>query len=615
MKGYWGKLLRIYLSNYTYCYEDIPNSIMLNYLGGKGFGRKYMLDEIGHDIQPLDPRNKMFIFTGPAAGTYLPTTTRVSLHTLSPLTGVSIDSYCGGSFGIFIKKAGIDGLVIEGASPKPTLLRISENFVEFKDATHIWGMDCYKTEEIVKQEWNNHQARVLTIGPAGENLVSIASIGHDMHRHFGRGGSGAVMGSKKLKAIAINGSMRVDVEYPKDLKDYCKDLSKRIKNHPGTGHIYPVMGTPAGVDLTNTHGVFPSKYWEDGTVEHVNSINFPAIESNTLVKTTQCLGCPVRCAHINEVKDGPYKGISLDGPEFETIYAFGGLCNIKDIREVIKLNDVCDRAGIDTISAGNLVGFMMYGTEKGSIPERYHIKYGDTEASIQLLEDIAHRRRAGEILADGIKKAGNYWNMEDAVIEVKGMEPAGYEPRGLKAMALAYAVSTRGATHLSSTAYAREMKGMARDFELSFADDLNINRYSIINKALLVYNMMNFNTIADCFIYCRFLNRDLLTWEDYSKSYYFLTGIELTQSNLEDIANRITTISKQFNIKRGLTRADDRLPKRCLTEPLGKGNSTGAIITQVELDTMIDHYYDLRGWDIQGYPSEMTLERLGLKNI
>lgn len=611
MSGYWKKILRVNVSDRSYAWEDLDRNIQVQFLGGKGFGRKFLYDEVSPDFDALGPENKLFFFTGPAAGTILPTTTRTSLHTLSPLTGVAVDSYCGGSLGIYVKKAGIDGLIIEGQSSTPITLFITEKGVEFYCAKHLWGKDSYETELQVKKELNQPQSRVMTIGPAGENLVRFASIGHDLHRHFGRGGGGAVMGAKKIKAIAVYGNQRTPVAFSDDLKQYTKDLARRIKEHPGTGKIYPTMGTPVGVDLGNAMGTFPARYWADGSVNHVDSINFNALQKQTLVKNTSCLGCPIRCSHINRINDGPYAGVSLDGPEFETIYAFGGLCGIDDIRDIIKLNDTCDRLGLDTISAGNLIGLAMHTTEHNKLPLQEQIRYGDTEAALQLLSDIAYRQRLGAILADGIREAGRQLKMTEDIIEVKGMEPAGYEPRGLKGMALTYAVSTRGATHLSSTSYARELKGEARDIELPSVDRA-VNRFDTTNRALLVHAMMNFNTIADCFIFCRFLNRDVFGWEDYTNTYEMVTGISCTKDELNQTAERIATISKLYNIKAGLTRQDDRLPQRFLSEPLGKGASSGSLVTPGELSVMIDEYYALRGWDKEGCPTGETLTKLEL---
>ncbi|MBS4032206.1 MAG: aldehyde ferredoxin oxidoreductase family protein [Clostridiales bacterium] len=610
MSGYWNKILRINLSDRTFTWEETDRNVQQKYLGGKGFGRKFIYDEVNPNIDALGPENKLFFFTGPAAGTILPTTTRTSLHTLSPLTGVAVDSYCGGSLGIFLKKAGIDGMVIEGQSSLPITLFITEKGAEFHCAKHLWGKDSYETELQVKKDLKQPQARVLTIGPAGENLVRFASIGHDLHRHFGRGGGGAVMGAKKVKAIAVYGNQRIPVAFVNDLKQYTKDLARRIKEHPGTGKIFPIMGTPVGVDLGNAMGTFPSHYWTDGRVDHVDNINFNALQKHTLVKNAGCLGCPIRCANINHIQDGPYAGVRLDGPEFETIYAFGGLCGINDIRDIIKLNDTCDRLGLDTISAGNLIGLAMHGSKQNKLPLQHQIHYGDTEAALQLLSDIAYRQQLGATLADGIREAGRQLNMTEETIEVKGLDPAGYEPRALKGMALTYAVSTRGATHLSSTVYARELKGVARDIELPSGEP--VNRFDTINRAPLVHAMMNLNTIADCFIFCRFLNRDLLTWEDYTTSYELVTGISRTKDELIQTAERIATISKLFNIKAGLTRQDDRLPQRFLTEPLGKGASSGYLITPEELSAMIDDYYALRDWDKEGCPTKETLAKLEL---
>jgi aldehyde:ferredoxin oxidoreductase len=256
-------------------------------------------------------------------------------------------------------------------------------------AAELWGKEIYETEESLKGRIGD-KARVLSIGPAGERLVRYACTGHDRNRHFGRMGSGAVMGSKNLKAIALVGSGQVELSDPEGLKGYVRDLNRRIKEHPGTGTVYPTAGTTNFVSKANALGVFPSHYWSRGEARHKERIDFDYISANTLVKQTRCHGCTIGCAHINRIKDGPYEGVEIDGPEFETIYVFGGLCDVGDIREVIKLNDVCDRLGVDTMHTGNVLGLLMSATEQGRVPEELRIGFGDTEQDVSFLGGVGH---------------------------------------------------------------------------------------------------------------------------------------------------------------------------------------------------------------------------------
>ena len=601
MKGHRGTILRIDLTHGKVWRENLDPFLINNYIGGKGFGTWLNCHENPPEIDALSPENKLIIVTGPGGGTSIPTSTRSGLFAKAPLNGVMIDSGLGGSFGHFMKKAGYDIIVIEGRSVKPVYIKIIDEHVSIEDASSLWGGDIYETEKLLKIKIGN-KTKILSIGPAGENLIRYACIGHDLHRHFGRMGSGAVMGSKRLKAIALVGTGSVEVHDPEGLKIYLKELNSRIKEHPGTGHVYPLAGTVSFVSRANTLGVFPSHYWHRGEAEHLDRIDFDYISKNTLVRQTRCFGCSIGCAHINKINDGPYAGIEIDGPEFETIYVFGGLCDAGDIRDIIKLNDVCDRLGLDTMHTGNILGLLMDATEQKRIPNKLHIDYGDTERMLLFISKIIERNDEWHIIGEGLKSTADFFSLNDLSIHVKGLEPAGYDPRGLGSMAVTYGIGNRGATHLSSNAYARDISGSARDFEIA-GDNKSLDRFSLDKKSELVFNMINFNAVADCFILCRFLNRDLLTWEDYSKMLYLLTGVQKNKNDFEDIANNIISAGRWYNIKAGLTMKDDLLPERFFSEPNNSKNSGGRTVLKEEYINSIKKYYALRNWNEDGIPN------------
>jgi aldehyde:ferredoxin oxidoreductase len=600
MKGYSGIILRIDLSNGRITREPLQRELINNYIGGKGLGTAIHFRENSPKSDPFSPENRIIIAAGPGTGTPLPTATRIGLFAVSPLSGLGIDSYLGGSFGHFMKKAGYDAIVIEGKSSDPVFLRIVDSDVSIEGAKNMWGKEIHETEDLLKGELGK-SARVLSIGKAGENLVRYACIGNDKYRHFGRMGSGAVMGAKGLKAIAVVGTGEVSVNDPAGLKSYIRDLNRRIRENPSTGIVYPQSGTPSFVKAGNELGVFPSHYWHRGQAEHKERLTFEYMAENTLVKQTRCYGCPIGCAHINRIPDGPYKGIEIDGPEYETIYTFGGLCDVGDIREVIKLNDLCDRLGLDTISTGNVLGLLMDATEKGKIPEKFYIEYGNTARMITFIEHIVQRDGEWYILGEGTRKIAEHLGLQDIAIHVKGLEPAGFDPRGLQSMALTYGVGNRGGSHLTSNAYARDIAGKARDHEIS-GEDKSLERFSLNRKAELVYNMINFNAIADCFILCRFLNRDLLTWDDYSKMLYLLTGIEKTKREMEAIANNIVTLGRRYNIESGLTIQDDIIPDRFFTEQIGRLDSEKSSVSKEEYMQALKEYFRLRNWNEYGIP-------------
>jgi aldehyde:ferredoxin oxidoreductase len=376
-----------------------------------------------------------------------------------------------------------------------------------------------------------------------------------------------------------------------------RDLNRRIKEHPGTGTVYPLAGTVSFVAKANDLHVFPSHYWHRGEAKAADRIDFDYMSRNTLVKQTRCFGCTIGCAHINRVKDGPFAGIEIDGPEYETIYVFGGLCDVEDIRDIIKLNDVCDRLGIDTMHAGNVLGLLMDATEQNRLSDKYRIAFGNTEKMLDFLHRIAQREDDWFILGEGLQKIADRFDLRDLVIHVKGLEPAGYDPRGLQSMAVTFGVGNRGASHLSTNAYARDIAGTARDFEIS-GEDKSVDRLSLNGKAELVYNMSNFNAIADCFILCRFLNRDLLTWEDYSEMLHLLTGMNKDKQDLEEIANNIITLGRWYNVNTGLGSADDYLPDRFYSEK----SQDNVTVSKPEYTEEIRRYYAMRNWDEEGIP-------------
>ena len=609
MKGYGGTILKVNLTKGLVTTEPLETDLAENFIGGKGFGTHLNCSLGTPGTDPLSPQNSMVLVTGPGAGTAVPTATRSGLFARSPLNGLALESYVGGSFGHFMKRAGYDVISIEGVSDRPVYLKIIDGQVSIEEASSLWGRDIYETEDELKGQLGDG-ARILSIGPAGENMVRYACIGHDKNRHFGRLGSGAVMGSKRLKAIALIGTGSVELHDEKGLRTYVKDLNRRIREHPGTGGVYPTAGTVSFVAAANHLGVFPSHYWHRGEADQAERIDFDYIKDHTLVKQTRCYACTIGCAHINRIPDGPFQGIEIDGPEYETIYVFGGLCDVGDIRDIIKLNDCCDRLGLDTMHTGNLLGLLMDAAEQGRLPEQYRIKFGDTGRMLSIIQGIAHGEEDWSSLAGGVRAAAEHFGLEDLAIHVKGLEPAGYDPRGLTAMAVTFGVSNRGATHLSSNAYARDISGQAREFEIA-GEDRNVDRFSLDRKAELVFNMINFNAIADCFILCRFLNRDLLTYDDYSEMLYLLTGMEKRKNDFIQIANRIVTLGRQYNLQEGLSAEEDMLPERFFSEPNESLNSGGRTVDHDAYRREIGKYYKLRGWDKRGIPPErVTLENV-----
>lgn len=582
MKGFFGKLLRINLTTRSHIVEEIPEEIFKTYLGGKGLGSYLLLENVKTGVDPLSEDNKLIFVAGPATGTGMWGSSRYGVYSKSPQTGLYGESTSGGKVAPLMRKTGYDAIILEGAADVPLSLEISDSEVVFRNASHLWGKDTFETEDRVLEEVGVPEAQAIVIGPAGENLVRFACIENNYWRSAGRTGMGAVMGSKKVKAIVFHGQARAEIADPQLLKDLMKSLMAKAKDNLAV-KAYQTYGTTQMVKTMNCAETFPTKYWSEGVYEHWKELSGDTLLAEYQVKPNACPNCFLACGKLTTVTKGKYNALKVEGPEYETIYAFGGLCCISDLAEILHLNDLCDRLGMDTITAGNLAAFTIEAVLRGKVEA--NLGYGDALGVANLLEDIANVRGLGVILSQGIKHAAKVWELEDIAIHVKGLEPPGYDPRVLKGMGLAYATSARGACHLRATFYKAELSGMI---------DSSITE----GKAKMFIDFENRLTLFNSQILCVFY-RDMILWPELSLLVKALTGWDYTQLELEGIANRVVTLTKTFNLREGATREQDTLPKRMFREPLNEGRD---VITVEELDFMLDEYYKLRGWDSQGRP-------------
>lgn len=584
MKGFHNKVLTIDLDSQTFSVEDLSKVPLDKTLGGKGLGSHLLLEGNNPGCDPLSPENQLIIATGPITASPVHGGSRYGVYTKSPQTGFYSEAYSGGAAPEAISRTGYDAIILKGASDAPMALEISEQGVNFHDASELWGLDSYQTEELALKRWGSesrgpNKSGAIVIGPAGEKLIRFAVIENDKWRSAGRTGVGAVMGSKKVKALVFNGSTGRTFADADGLKAFVKESTQRIRETPIFGK-YRKFGTPMLVDLLNDAGAFPTRYWSKGTSEHRNAINATAMQEIMDVKPHACRHCPVACGKLSTVKKGPHAGLTIEGPEYETIYAFGGLCDISSIEEIAYLNDLCDRLGMDTITAGNLCAFAIEASRRGKIEEK--LSYGDASAAAALLEKIAAREGIGEVLAEGIVAASREWDLEDIAIHVKGLEPAGYDPRVLKGVGLGYAVSPRGACHMRATFYKPELFGQ-------------IPKAQIEGKAVLFKDYEDRITLMDCLIACRFY-RDLYMWDEIEQLVELTTGMALGRAGLEVAASHVAGLVRQFNLREGMSLKDESLPPRFFKEPL----ENGAIITPEELKTMRSEYYELSGLDSEG---------------
>ena len=584
MFGFHGKLLRVDLDSETFKEEAIPPEICRRYLGGKGLGSYLLLKNVEEGMDPLLPGNKIIFTVGPATGTVMPGACRHGVYSKSPLTGGYSESYAGGKVAPKIKATGYDAIILEGRAKKPVLVDISDQGVKFYSAVDMWGMDTYKTEDMAIDRAGYPDAQAVVIGPAGENLVRLACIENNYWRSAGRGGLGAVLGSKNVKAVMFSGKKNPGIYDEASLKKFVSDLIKNGKDLPAVKN-YRKYGTPQMVSLLNNVKAFPTRYWSKGVLEGWEKISGEALLKNFDVRPKTCPGCFMACGDLTTVKSGKHAGLTLEGPEYETIYAFGGLCCIDRLEDIIYLNDLCDRLGVDTISAGNLVALAMEARERG-LKSAFPI-YGDAEGAGRLIEEMACRKGHGAVLSDGIVQAAKSLGLEDVAVHVKGMEPPGYDPRVLKGMGLGYATSARGACHLRATFYKPELAGI-------------IPPSQIEGKASLYIEYEDRLTIFNTLIMCAFY-RDMLQWKELQTLIKALTGWDYSAEELRRMANDIVTITRLFNLREGFGKKDDVLPLRLVGQLLPETNSS---IGQAELESMIKDYYSIRGWDTEGNPNK-----------
>ena len=591
MHGYAGRVLRIDLKRNRVEYDTVDEDIAKSFIGGRGLGLRLIfgmgLNVDG--IDPLGPENPLIIATGPLGGTRLPLATRAAAIFKSPLTNRWSYSTVGGTLGAYMKYAGVDAVVITGSSDKPLHIIISDGKVELRDARDLWGLDTVETEHSIKREFRD--SAVLTIGPAGENRVPYACIGHEDWRQFGRTGGGAVMGSKGIKAITfIPTSKTVDVADDKLYQDLVRNLGKQAVMNPGM-IPYRQGGTVRLIDTGNGMGFFPSIYWTKVVMPGWENISWEkTLKPKYFIKNGACLYCPVACHKVVRSSNGGYD------LEYETTMALGGLTGVNDPQKLIDLAELADRLGFDTISLGNTIAFLIYLGEKGIV--KGTPRWGDYDGIRELIINTAYRRGLGELAALGVKAISEKLGVQDLAIHVKGLEPAAYDPRTLKGMILNNAISERGADHLWSSAYAVDIAGQAGG-RFATGED----------KVRAIMDIEERNALYDSMLLCKF-GRVIYTWDVIRDALNAVTGFGYTTDELRETAQRIIVLHRYMN---KTTIDQDRLPPRWLREPV-EYEGKKYVISEEEWSFMVRKYYELRGYDENGRPKPEILVRLGLIN-
>ncbi len=601
--GYIGKVLEIDMGSGRVQTWDLPVEMAEMYLGGKGLGARLLYDRLPAGVDPLSSENMLVFATGPMTGSRVPSSGRFEVCTKSPATGFWLDSNAGGSWGPELKYAGYDALVVTGAADKPQVLLIEDDHVELLEAGELWGLDTLATHKRLKEQYSPEH-KVTCIGPAGERKANTAGILTE-YRSLGRGGCGAVMGSKGLKAIVVRGTGSIEVDDPKlyDLK--IREAINELNNNPDTGGGRREFGTNmvlSAMDITGLHPVHNFQKTEFEGTDTVNEFNI----ARYWKRHRACFGCPIRCSKIAEVDEGPYKGSYTEGPEYEATWAFGAQCGNSVVEAIIEAERLCDEYGLDSISTGNTIGFLMECNQRGLLSQEemggLKLEFGNHEAMIQAVHMMGKGEGPGQLWTQGTKALSRQIKgSEDFAINVKGLELPAYDPRGSTGMALAYATSDRGGCHLRSWPIGDEL----------LAAEGRLDPRSWDQKPALVKAQQDWFCLVNCSGLCLFATF-ALTLTQLTPLFKALTGMDaLGDANkLLAIGERVNNLVRLFNLREGLTKADDDLPARFKNEPVPDGPNRGRT---VDVAPAVQDYYITRGWDSAGVPTNAILSELGLK--
>jgi aldehyde:ferredoxin oxidoreductase len=586
MYGFHGRLLHVDLTSASYTSQKLHASRLRDCLGGIGLGASLLYEFAPPRADPLAPANPLIFASAPLVGTALTTTAKYAVVTKSPLTGFIADSLSSSYFALQLKKTGFDALVITGQSPSWVYLVIDGDKICFRDARHLLGKSAADTESQIRSDWLDESFRVAAIGIAGENGVRFATISND-GRHAGRGGVGAVMGAKRLKAIAVHGAMDAGVADPEGVAALA--LAMRQKSVGNVTSKYRQIGTVANLAVFNRLGSLPTRNFQHSTFAHAEAISGESLTENNFSRRNGCAACTIRCERLFKSLGGQDQRL-----EYETLFALGPMCEIKDPETLLCAAQLCDELGLDSISTGATIAWAMECAEKGLLPEAeaLGLRFGQAEAFLKIPPMIARREGLGELLAEGSKRAAAIVgkDTDEWAMHVKGLELPGYEPRSLKTMALGLAVSPRGACHNRSGAY-----------EFDFSGEVD-RLHGDAGRGSMVAASEDFAAVLDSLIVCKFLRKCFNDF--YAEGAELLgsvTGWPYSSAELRQAGERVNTQKKLFNIREGWQPEDDWLPARLLQEKLANGVAQGNSLPPAELREMIHGYYAARGWDDRGF--------------
>jgi aldehyde:ferredoxin oxidoreductase len=607
------------LTEGTIVEENLPESWVRKYIGGAGIATKYLYEETPAGIDPLSPDNPLIFMTGPLTGTASASASRYSVVAKSPLTEIWGHANSGGSFGPALKFSGFDGIIFEGASPKPVYLFINEGNAQLLDAEEMWGKKVSETEDYLQNEIHTEERlTIASIGPAGENRVRIAAIMNDKHRAAGRCGLGAVMGSKHLKAIACAGNTPIPLENKQAFRKSARrqiDLLDESFLRVG----FEAFGTNMVSDMVNVRGGYPTQNWKTGVFENFEEVDAQALIDKVFIETVTCYACPIACGRGSEIRNGKWKGHKGEGPEYETTNMFGAMCGISDMNAITMANYLCNDYGLDTISTGSTIAFSMECFEKGILTKEHtdgmEINFGDSDLIVQLVEKIARRDGIGDMMAEGTRimsqKLGK--GSEHFAMHVKGLEMPAYDPRAAKICGLAYVSANRGGDHI--TAYVEGPTFVDVPFLLVENSHIQDPFTANPDEAKIIIDLEDALTVLDAVGGCKFMGV-LLTAEDISELIAYATGWDFNVEEFRKSGERIYNLMRAYCVREGITRENDVLPKRLTQDPLPEGPAEGMLIEEETIELMKDAYYTMRGWDIStGFPTPDKLKELELEEL
>ena len=617
-QGITGKILRVNLTDRRNSVEEPDELFYRRYLGGAGFVGYYLLKEVKPGTDPLSPENLLIFALGPMTGTPVPGGSRNCIGAKSPLTGGMAKSEVGGFFGYELKRAGYDTLIVEGRAESPVYLWLHNGEVEIRDASSLWGMTVLETQDAIEAELGQRMVRTATIGPGGENMAAVSCIITDLRNAAGRGGLGAVMGSKNLKCVAVKGRKVPEAADALKLREMAQWMNKNYMNVGAASHHSLGTGTAASMVGGNSIGNLPVRNWGDGLFEEVGKITADTLRDTVRVAMEACPACQIRCKKVVELETDTYKVDRRNGgPEYESLAAFGSYLGIDDLNAICRANELCSLYSLDTISTGCTIGFAMECYEKEILTPKdtggIDLRFGNVEAMLQVIDLIARREGIGDILADGSLKAAQRigGGAEEYAMQVKGLEFGMHEPRLKQGLGLAYAVSAFGADHVAGihdTGYTREGSEMDSVRQLGVPEPLPANDLSPA-KAFMVKSQHMWRLFGDSLAICRFVPWTIHQQVELLRAQ---TGWEYTTVEALALGERVATMGRVFNVREGFTAADDTLPKRFFS-PTPRGALKDTAIDPEELEKAVHTFYDLMDWDPEtGVPTEEKLQMLGI---